>query len=563
MPGGFLFTLKQIEKGDDKFAQWVHRLIDAGEDAKDVYEARWDKADAMYWREDGSSGIQLLDGVQSLPTALLTSRVDRVVKSGVDSIFSPSPWVSAIPDLPEQQMADHLETALQTVLEKVGIEKVLADAAWLTCLHAQSYLWARMDSDGMKSSVIGVRDFVMSPTYGAEIKDADLVGHKYYLPAWQIDERQNTGEWLPFKITVSKSKPEEAKAGVDSLDPMHTDVKLYNLIVRVPIKEGKVVEHKLMHLVYAYEEKKICFVEEYPYSRPWYSRLCFTKTYRDFYAEDGVARRLEGLQHRHTILTEMSICGTILTAMPPLVVSGGKIGAKLKKYGFGDIIETNAPIQAQTLQTQLNLEHLGFSINQVEQEADSVVGTTQTSVSQELAPNTTATAANLLAQTQQLNENSYTGHMADALEDHVAMMQEIIQTHSLDFERVYGSCISDNGLRAMAESVQFKVTGRSPDASPQIATSKAMALIELASNPKSAINYQEAEKIAVATLGIKVDTDALFQAPLPDPNQIPGQPGMSVPPGVMGGEAGGVVEPGVGLLPIPGDAVPFDGGAPF
>ena len=550
-----MFTKKQIEAKDGiEFLDYVRGALTAAQNAKSAFAPRWDVAQRMYRMEDGSAGTPLFEGVTVRPSALMTSRIDRIGKGVVQAVTAPTPWVSAIPEQPEQFKADELEEGLQSILEDMPFDQMLRTTTRLASLFGQAFAWVSLQEDGFDIQPISPRDFVMWPTWGATIDTADLVGHRYTVPEWRVKERQAAKEWRDFQPVQTHTEEQNRATDSTTAEGLNS-VELWNLIVRVPVKDGKSTTYERYRIIYAPGTDSIVMVEPYIYSRPWYEKLTFCHEYGEFWTGDSPARRLEALQHAHSTLQALMECGTAATAMPPIIVSNGRLAEKYKSYPLGVILEAEGPFDAQVLPVAFNPGLLPQLLANIEAQADQLIGITQVGLGQELSSGTTATEAALLGESLRVAENDYTGYVAEFVEGVASLIHEMATLHAGTVKAAYRDKLQAGFFNALKIPVKWRVTGRNPEASPQAAMQKTLMLLDMARQPGSMLNLGKVERAAINTMRVQIDPEELFiderqqAAELQQAPGMDGLAGMGMAPGAIPPGAGGMPQAGPGIDP--------------
>jgi hypothetical protein len=550
------FTPKQIKEGAKELASWIQNLIDDGKAARSVCDDWWRECESMYRMERGSTPVTLIDGVEIYPSSFLTSRVDRIVKGVQGSIFAPVPYVSAVPDNPEQERADELEEGFQTILQKCRIEEHLRVAVRLAALHGQSFLWPVMTAGGFELSVVAAKDFIANPTWGKKASQLDLAGHKYQLPRWEVETRQNAEDnpWRRFAVG-SSVEHQDNRAPVTSSAQMNDPVELWNLIVRIPVNEGtkakQKVSYKYYRVILAYDECEICLIEDYPYNRPWYVPVRLAYEYQEFWVQDCPARRLQSLQHLHTVLSNLLTQGTMSTAFPPVVVNNAQLAEKFKTYKMASIIAADGDVKASSLPVTFKGDWMPQLLAEIERQGDAIVGSTQLGSGQNMPGNTTATAAAAVMEAQRVADNDYTAYIGDSLEDLLELMQHMAQKHVGTFSKVYDKCAPPAFFDALEMSVQWQATGRRPESSPDVAMQKALLLMELTKDPRTRLDYAQVEQAVVNAMRLPIPTDSLYVEDLPNGG---GNPLASIQPiPGMGGDS--ALPIGEGSVPPAADQI--------
>jgi hypothetical protein len=538
LPGGtglLKVSLSEVQ-GRKDFAHWLGEAVDQALAGKELLHRRWRVLEAMYRNEPGSSGFRLMKRVEIHPAPLITPRIKRISNTVYAQVLAPDPWVQCIPDEWGSTREGAVEKGLQAIAERSGFRETFRDSLDIAGCCGQAIIRRRfVAGEGLEDELIHPADFIVSPTYQTDLREAHLMGHRFYLPVWRIEELRRTGKFISGPSLAASSTIEPSghsqtlSGGVEnqnSEEDSRRPVELWELLAIVQFESGP----QRVRAVISVESRQLLLAEIYPYEEPWYFDLRYHKEYGVWWNSNSVANLLQGLQHDYTILHALLTQGTLVSALPPLVVSGGFLTERLKSYDFADVIETDVPIQAQSLPISFRPETIPVLIDQIERLADAVTGVSQLGISQELRQGTTATEVNVLAAIQKQSENSYLSYASQTLSRLWQFALVLAKHHRASFLSTYGPALPPDFWTAIRKiaSYRFLVSGESGSEIPAVQMQSLQTLLAMSQAPNSGLDYRAVELAVVNAMPVKFATQTLFRHE--EPTRISTEPGRGEGP---------------------------------
>ena len=523
------YTTRGLKKGGkdlDPLGKYLGGEVGTAKGARDGLKKRWELNEQVYRNDPKIAGVKLFDNYAPRATAPMSPRINRIINTTATAIFSPSPMVQAIPDDQDQVGADTLEKALHLTWIRAGFPRKARSALLTTALCGVSIMRLRMTPKGLKFDYIHPNDFVIAPTFLDGIPDAHLVGHRFYLPKWEVIARTKPdadGKILyPLMDEegvrkMSSADPDDEPSGRDPSYDRSTNeesgvfenqrVELWELIVRIEV--DKKPQYK--RVVLSHDDAKLLLVEEYIYSRPWYFDLRFHDEPGKFYPASSVAQNIVGLALLKQDMTNLLATGSMATAANPVVISGmGSLGKKLKHYNIGMIIEVPYDVQVQEIPISFNPGAMPAVMDIIDNNMESQTGITDQRLAAERASgDITATQISAEEQAARQNEGAYPSFAADLIEPIAYFWQELLTLHPKDFRRFYGTAIQEEVYGLARNSVRWVMTGKNSGNSPHILIGKLQSMLTMASQPGSTLDYGKVESAVISALQLPMDVEKL------------------------------------------------------
>jgi hypothetical protein len=470
-------------------------------DARHGLKARWEQNERVYRNEPGIAAVRLYDNFEPRTVPVLSPRINRIVNVTMSAVSSPSVWVQALGD--DHDAAAQAEIALQAAMERAGFLRLLRRALTTTALCGVGIVRARMTEQGIKLDHVHPNDFVIAPAYGLDMKDASLVGHRFYLPLWKLDERIKRGEYALGKGLRAKdfaqTDPDDDPSGRDpaydrSLNKTEM-VELFELLVRI--------EGKWHRAVVSYLANRLLLLEPYPYDRPWYHDLRFHDEEGKWWPSGSVAQNIVGLCLLQNDMFNLMVAGSMATCANPVVISGGSLGKKIKTINLGQLYETAYDVKVQEIPIHFEPGAMPDVMDVIDNQIDAQTGVSQLSIGQEFLQNQTATAANALIASTRENEGAYAAFAAEFIEGLWAFVHALARHHAALFARVYG--LHASSAAAIKADVRWQCAARSPGAAPASLLQKLQLLLQLAREEASGYDYRRVEDAVVDAMQLPVN----------------------------------------------------------
>ncbi len=518
---------------------------------------RWEANEAMYWGDEGSSGVQMLRNVPTRIINLVGPRVRRTRRQLGATLFSPTPAVQALIGNREQTKADVLEAGLADIMLTTGVKASWRRAVQFAQLNGQAFLHPMVsEKRGLEHGMIHSRNMTISPSYGVGLLDLDMIGHTLWKARWFIKAQQDAGYYSDHfdvedlvadiggerhvgQSTTANPTTGDSSGGMNALE----SIRLKRLIVQLYV-DGKV---KRYVLTYAPDTQTLLRIAPYTHKRPDYSVLRLHDEHDNFWFGSSTAYELQGLQHLYTDVHNLLVYGSMVSALPPIFVSGGHLDESLADYGVAEIIEVDAEIKAQPMPIRFDGRAMPGIIMQLERVVDMVTGQSQNAAGVQLRGNATATESERLAAYQSVNDDDYADFGGESLEDYWSLVQQLCVAHAPIIEKHYGGAINPEFWDVYDLPVTWDAIGKADGQSPSARREKYAILLSMADKPDSDIYRPELESLVIDNLDLRVDKKRILGKRQKLIEQLQAQAGVGG--GVPGADGGVVQQPGMGVGP--------------
>lgn len=465
-------------------------------DARHGLKPRWEQNERVYRNEPGIAAVRLYDNFEPRTVPVLSPRINRITNVTIAALTAPSVWVQAIGD--DQEQATQAEHALQQTMERAGFLRILRRALTTAALCGVSVVRARMTNEGVRLDHVHPNDFVVSPTHGLDLQDAGLVGHRFYIPLWKLEQRIKAGDYPMAKgekaTKFAYSDPDADPSGRSpSYDRTQSDsamVELFEVLTRI--------EGKWHRAVVSLTAQRILLLEPYPYDRPWYFDVRFHDEEGKWWPASSVAQNIVGLCLLQNDMFNLMVAGSMATCANPVVISGGSLGKKIKTINLGHLYETTYDVKVQEIPIKFDAGAMPGVMDVIDNQIDAQTGVSQLSIGQEFLQSQTATAANALIAATRENEGSYAAFVADFMESLWSFVASLLRAHR---------SIASVSLPEQIE--RWQAAGRSPGSAPALMLEKLNALLKLAQEERSGYDYHSVEDAVVDAMQLPVNPQRL------------------------------------------------------
>ena len=510
------------KKGNVRFAAWLQNLVQQGVDSRRGLKSRWELNEQVYRNDPAVAGIKLFDNVDPRALPVMSPRINRIVNTSASAIEGPGVWFQAIPEDGDMESSEELEKAVQTMLERGRFPLILRRALVTSALCGVSIVRLHLTDDGLSIDHIHPNDFVVSPTYGLDLKDAHLVGHRFYIPRWKVEQRAKDGLYPLYKDTPSQTSPDDDPSGRDpSYDKSYADsatndpatemVELWELIVRLDV-DGKAGMYRV---VYNDKDTEVYQVEPYPYDRPWYFDVRLTIPEEGkFWPANSVAQNIVGICLMKGDLVNLMGVGSMATCAPPTYVTGMSLGKKLQGLSIAQVVEIpGAGQDARVLPLPMTFDPkaMPLVLDYLDGAIEAQTGISENRLNAQVSGGERVTAREIAAMESAAtqNEGSYAMLVSLFLNDIASFVQQLLKLHGKKIVAAYKGSVANGAVIASRNPVRWQVTGQSANNSPQMVLGKLEALLNLASNPLSGYSYERVEKAVVQLMGLPMNTQRL------------------------------------------------------
>lgn len=506
--------------GDGSLSAYLCTEILAADDAKGDLKDRWDQNEQIFRNDPDIASVQLYDNFEPRTTPVMSPRIRRIVNVMVSTFTAPSVWVQATPDDQDQSGADELEKGVHTVMERSSFVRKLRRCGKTAALDGVSAMRVRMTLDGLKVDYIHPNDFIVAPSFGLDITEKHLVGHRFYIPAWQLFDRAKSGQYGLMEpedaYKYGGDNPDDEQTGysaaydksnatVDGMDRMNDMVELREVLARLLV-DG---ERRWYRAVVSIDRSKVLMIEPYPYVRPWYFDFRFDDESEKFWPGGSVAQNIKGICLLQNDMFNLLVAGSMGTAVPPTIISGGSLGKKIKTVSMGTIIETPHDVKVQAFPQTFNPGAMPALLEIIDNLIDAETGVSQNSIGQEHLASQTATAAAALEKNTVQNEGAYGDIAADFIEQVYMFVQYLARVNTKAFRDYYGGVLSEKFFAAVGNRVRWQTTGGLTGNAPHVQMAKLGAIREMSSDPGSVFHKGRTEEAIGDALQLSINIDRL------------------------------------------------------
>ncbi|HXH61626.1 MAG TPA: hypothetical protein VNI20_09740 [Fimbriimonadaceae bacterium] len=515
------FSKNEVTKGSTVLTDFLCGEISAAEEARIGLKDRWAQNEQVYRNEPGIAAVRLFENFEPRTVPIMSPRINRIVNTTMTALTSPSPWVQALPEDGDQAVASALEQGLHAVMQRAGFPRVLRRALTTTALTGVSVVRARMTEGGVRLDHIHPNDFVVAPTYNLSLSDANLVGHRFYVPLWKLEERVRAGQYplVAKAANVEKltgANPDDEPSGRDpaydrseALIPTGNKcddlAELFEALVRLEV-DGHTAWYRAVVSVTA---QMVLLVEPYPYDEPWYFDLRFHDEEGKWWPASSVAQNIVGLCLLQNDMFNLLAAGSMATVANPIVVSGGSLGKKLQSINLGQLYETPYDVRVQEIPVRFDPGSMPDVMKIVDNQIDAQTGVSQLSIGQEFLQSQTATAAKALIESTRQNEGSYAAFGGDFLENLWAFVHGLLRAHPNVVRQAYRNLLDSTFFEAVRFGARWAAAGKTPANAPDTLLQKLQALLKLAADPNSGFSYERVEDAVVNAMQLPVNVERL------------------------------------------------------
>ena len=507
----------------EELQNYLRNEVETAYDARLPLNDRWKLVKQVYDNDPAIAGTKLFDNFEPRAVPTMSPRINRIVNVTMDALTSPNPIIQATPDDQNQVAADSLEKGVQVILDTADFERVLRRGLTTTALCGVSIIRCRMTEDGLKLDHIHPHDFIVAPTYGLELKDAHLVGHRFYRPRWWVKDRVkskvydliNEDEADNLATTDPDIDPAGRDPGYDRTsteNTSHSDndsIELWELLCRLVI-DG---QRQWYRVVFERTNGRLLSYEAYPYSRPWYFDLRFHDEEGKFWPANSVAQNIVGLCLLQSNMFNLLVAGSMATAANPTVITGGSLSfgtQKIKTLSLGQVIESPYDLKVQEIPLNFSAQYMPQAMEFIDDAIESQTGIyNQRLNADRKSGDVTATQIAAEEQAANQNEGAYPTFSADFLEKIAEFVQELVQLHGSWFRKVYQGSLLPEFFASIRAKVRWQVTGRKQGNSPHILTGKLQVALGVAANPLSKYSYQAVEEAFMKSLQLPMSVEGM------------------------------------------------------
>ncbi len=363
---------------------------------------------------------------------------------------------------------------------------------------------------GVQIDVMHGKDVVVFPAGLGGIEGCTYVGHRLYPRVKDVLDLQDIGVYFKnAKIQEGQSPDEHDDTGAAQhartflsdwgADLKESQTELWTGLAKMDLSdfgEGLPKGEKWYIATFADATQELLAIEEYPYSRPWYFHVFYIADELVFWSGRSVARNLYGLGSAYNNCHSMLYTAVARMAGP--VVFGPRLDEKYTKWGFGDYIGSDNPIQPWSPQVRVQTDGLVKQIELFDQRGDEVARISRNAAGAQGGPNATATEQSIIAANVAVGLEEYIANFSSPLSPMAALTCEMVEmdfaTIGMAYWRDVPQVDPQTGEQTLvkepiatqqdlAEAAIWEPNGKSPAHTPQMKQQGAQLLAKMCENP--------------------------------------------------------------------------------
>lgn len=536
----------------------VYLEMQAGLTARASLQERWSVLERMYRNEHNASGDQIVEEFESQHIPLIYPVCRRIIDTVHAAITSVSPMVMAMDC--DHDAGEVTSKQFDVFFGRAAGQRTLKRALVPATVNGIGFLYSTFTAEkGFQLNAIPPNDMFVTPTTVTGLKDAVMVGHRFYVTEQEYKALVEEGVYYdvgdlpiadPDKYDSSRSANFDLTSATVATSEIGTpnSTSLYELAQVFWYADlssfGKGLEKGLKwhRITLATDDQAVLACEPWPYSRPPYFDVRLWDEEIKFWPASSVANNLQGLQNIYTNLVNMLVIGTIASAFPTTIISGAKLTEQVKKLKIGMFLEADGPVDVANIPVLFSGQYMPALIQLVEQVTEKIGAIPQTATGEQTPTDQTATATAYLQSMQQQAESSYATMVSYPLEDLFTYWHEVSNQHKSTILEVYKDALLPDFITALESNPRFEMLGKVATKTPQVQMQMAQMLLSMAQDPRSNLNPQEIIKRIVDMMPIDNTDKLYYENQLQQGGGDAIQPGMEVLQGgteqVPPGEAG-------------------------
>lgn len=570
----------------------LHRWIIAGIAEQGALPERWEQLEKDYSTQPTAGGVELIPGQPPRCFNITQSRVDQLVGGVCGPMTANQPYFVAKAygqDESSVKMAENTVYYLQRVAD---FERRLRMATRMTCMAAPAIFRFMLRDEGDEDidislsgnekvlprlDVIHPKDFVIYPAAVHDIRRAVLVGQRLWFTLQEIQDLQESGDYLPGEIAPVGENPQDYEVGrrkdwsmteetAGIVPPEHFLIQCYEVLFKGTLEDDT---RKWYRAIIALQQKQVLLIERYPYSQPWYFEHFLDEEYGAFYRANPPAQKLQQIQSAVNDVTNLMIDGSIFSAFPAGFTNARMLKQDFMKYEAGTLNYIDGdPNSIHWTKCDFDPKVMPELIEKFEDWADSAIRISQAGMGQEFKSGTTATEASGILAGQQAGLDEYRANAAMSGVRLCDFIRELAFLHHDELQATFGEAYPCSDRGCLEKPLMWEAAGKTSENLPQTIINKLqmlmqflMPLVQPLMQQGVSINLPELVKVYFDSLKLPVDTDKVLQKYMQSPqgqemmNGNPAQLGNVLSQLGMGGNPNGP-PPGNGPLPPSNGAPP-------
>ena len=444
-----------------------------------------------------------------------------------------------VPSAPPQPVgiknASKVELTFQSWLESSQLKNKMS-TVWINTVHfncgiAQVYV---DDKGNLCSQAINPEKSVLYPCEVSDYNQCITMGHGFEKLRYQLEEGCDSGIYdkLWFNVDRAGMAPNrnttndiiEAKDNPVEAGRGDEQIECYELITKLKLKGDSV--RKLYIVEVEKESRQLMSLKPYQHSRPWYFVYRTSFDEENMYPSDSIGGVMQGPQLAYNDGNTMMLQGSLMSAFPFTVISGGIISNKVGSYQAGQLYETSEDVKVHSLSTNFNPSAIPMVMQKFEELSDAVAGVSRLGTVQPLPGHTTATAAHGFLAAQQESKDEFVEAVSLTFKEMMEFCFELMVTHSAIIATRMGARWRISQYDNIdPKSIDIQPTGSGTTTDPVMLGQKLSTLAQMSENPNSIFDSEKIERLLFESMDLPYDIESMLKPPVP--------PDAPVPPSIM------------------------------
>lgn len=496
----------------------IQREINGWNSDITALKQRWNQTLGVYRMDETQTNINVIEGMQGYATPVMTAKIDALVGNIVTACFGTSPIWQCLTDDSKSEQVGELENALEDIASKSKIEQTVAQAVLKAALCNYGMMMVT-PKIGDHEEIVGIDTDWIEPEHAfvfplnvEDVSRLKAIGHRYYLPKWEVEQKVESGEWYEY-ASMGATDPNEwrIRTGNDLVQdtttpsPEDGQLQLFQIIRKMKV-EGQWGWYLIN---YGYQGMQVLSIEEYPYELPWYAPMRLLRTEKRIIGNDSIGFKAKGLALLINDLVTTLVHGLYMSAFSPLLLAGGKLPNGTNFILPGMVLEVDDPdAKFQAVPSTFNPGEIPLMITQAENWMESAVGVSKLATSQNVAPDTKATTVNALTLSDQRRQNSIYETASEAIELLGQLLLMLFRAHYQEIAAAYQGQTVLKDPSVLDAKYLLKATGKA-GANPAELGVKLQGLLQLTQVPGSPFDAAKIVQRIAEQLDLPFDPSSL------------------------------------------------------
>lgn len=516
-------------------AEIIGQEIDASVNFTRQLSNRWDAIENIYYSDPVATRENVVEGMTSYPFSLWRIKADKIISETVASLMSLSPIVQVIEDTADGTNHEEIERIIQGLLTRADYETEYAVSAFYAANCNCGPMRIRAVPVATKNGKPGVkiecqrfdpRHFVCYPTNVQNLKDARLIGHRFYQTIGEIRRKYDEGLYTSY-VTAGNDNPYQyarrygqqetvQNAYQSPIEDRNAEIECFELIRLEP-------DGKRTLIVYAKTARQILKEEPYEYEIPYYTATKYLATEETVITNDSLGNSVQGLCVQHCDIMNAISGGAFLRAYGALVLSGTFSSEKVTKIKPGDVLRVPPGTTITPLVFPFDPTTLLEFKQELEQLVEQTLGLSSLATSGTVDPNQKATALNIQANADQRKMAAYLRTASQAVKGAGEIVLDLIRKHYNGLVAYYGPAATLSDPESRFEPYRLVVTGQSGESNPDVMAQKLSVAAQIAMRPGSEYDMAKIDDMTMQAVHLPFDYQRLKKDGLSDVTALAAQ----------------------------------------